>query len=290
MKRLVAASALALFVSMGATVAVAEVVPTAGQADPRVRVVDYNPYDVVKITGVFRSATQIIFGADEQIQHVALGDKEAWEIAAEGNVLFLKPTEAHPPTNLIVSTRRSGTTGLRNYNFELTARSGTIGQNAPNTFFQVRFRYPAQERAQRAAQDQAAAQAQIAEVADKVIGLELGLGVLDGPRNFAYSGEGATSLQPSEISDNGRFTLMRFPATQAIPAVFAVMPDGTESVVPFDVRGEFVVIHSTAQQFRLRRGREVLCIFNEAFNVYGTATGTGTASTAVERTTAPEGN
>lgn len=267
--------------------AVAEVVPTAGAADARVRFVDYDPDNVVSITGAFRTATQVIFGSNERILHVALGDTVAWEVAAQENVLFLKPTEPHAPTNLIVSTRRGDE--LRNYTFELTARQGVAGAASPNTFFQVRFRYPEDERAR----EQALRLSQAAEQADaietKIVDMELGLGVLEGPRNFAYTGQGSTAIQPSEISDNGRFTVLRFPANQALPSIFTVTPDGTESVVPFDVRGEFVVIHATAQEFRLRRGREVLRLFNEAYDPYGVSTGTNTVSRAVERTTAPEG-
>lgn len=287
MKRaLILAAALSAFTAISAP-AVAEIIPRAGPSDPRVRVVDYDPNDVVSITGTFRTATQVIFGANERILHVALGDTVAWEVAAQENVLFLKPTEPHQPTNLIVSTRKG--TELRNYTFELTARPGSIGASAPNTFFQVRFRYPEDERARAELERLSQAASQAAEIETKIVDLELGLGVLEGPRNFAYSGEGSSALQPSEISDNGRFTVMRFPANQALPSIFTVTPDGTESVVPFDVRGEFVVIHATVPQLRLRRGREVLCIFNEAYNPYGTSTGTNTVSRAVERTTAPEG-
>ena len=78
--------------------------------------------------------------------------------------------------------------------------------------------------------------------------------------------------------------MLRFPGQQAVPAVYAVTPDGTESLVSFDVRGEFVVIHQTAAQFRLRRGREVLCIFNQAYQPYGPVTGTGTSAPDVDRT------
>lgn len=284
-RALLIASAIAAMAAAASPV-MAEVVPLAANADARIRYVDYNPDDVVAITGVFRTATQIVFGASERIEHVALGDTVAWQVAAQENVLFLKPTDAHAPTNLIVSTRRG--TELRNYNFELTARPGAIGARTPNTFFQVRFRYPDDLRAQLAAQHNANLAAQAAAVETKIVNMELGLGVLEGARNFAYSGEGSSALQPSEISDNGRFTVMRFPANQSIPAIFTVTPDGTESVVPFDVRGEFVVVHATSEQFRLRRGNEVLCIFNDAFNPYGTSTGTNTVSSAVERVTAPE--
>src|SRR3546814_5181004 len=71
-------------------------------------------------------------------------------------------------------------------------------------------------------------------------------------------------MQPSEITDNGQFTALRFPNQRELPAFFAVNSDGGESIVSFDVRDEFVVIHGVFSQLRLRRGKEVLCVFNEA--------------------------
>ena len=46
----------------------------------------------------------------------------------------------------------------------------------------------------------------------------------------------------------------------------------------------FVVIHGVVGGLRLRHGDAVLCIFNEAFDPRGAATGTGTASPVVDRT------
>lgn len=63
-----------------------------------------------------------------------------------------------------------------------------------------------------------------------------------------------------------------------------VRPDGTETLVPFDVRDEFVVVHSVTAQLRLRRNREVLCIYNMAPTPFGIDHGTNTASPHVERT------
>ncbi|MBY0398306.1 MAG: TrbG/VirB9 family P-type conjugative transfer protein, partial [Thermoleophilia bacterium] len=89
---------------------------------------------------------------------------------------------------------------------------------------------------------------------------------------------------PSEVTDNGRFTVLRFPGAQPMPAVYVVNPDGTEALVPFDVRGEFLVVHRIAAQLRLRRGREVLCILNGAYQAAGAPTGTATAAPDVDRT------
>lgn len=250
----------------------------AWSQDPRVKEFNYSPGQVYRIVGVFRTATQVIFSPGEEIAHIALGDTVAWEVAAEDNILFVKPREKHKATNLIVTTKGGGET--RNYLFELSAREGAIGRNTPDTYFQVRFRYP-QDEAQRAIQ---ALGAQAAALERVMVDMQLSRAVVEGRRNWSYSAQGSGALQPTEISDNGQFTLMRFPANRELPTVYTVTPDGKESLIPFDVRKDFIVVHTVARQFRLKRGRERLCIFNDGFDAYGVDPGTNTASPAVERT------
>lgn len=252
--------------------------PKAGPSDPRIKVVDYDPWAVVKVTGVFRTATQILFGEEEAIKHVAVGDATGWDVAAEGNILFVKPKAPRSPTNLLVTTSRPG--GTRHYTFELATRAGSSARGTADTVFGLRFRYPQDEKAAALA----VVSAEAAGIARKVLELKLDRAVVEGRRNLAYAVQGSTALQPSEISDNGRFTVMRFPANQPVPTLYQVESGGTENLVPFDVRGEFVVVHVVARELRLRRGREVLCIYNEAFDPYGSRPGTGTAAEDVERT------
>ncbi|MDE0877294.1 MAG: P-type conjugative transfer protein VirB9 [Sphingomonas bacterium] len=267
---------------LAATPVMARETPHPGNADPRIKWVNYDPAQVYRIVGVFRSATQVVFAADEEIAHVALGDTISWEVAPVGNIIFIKPRERAGPTNLIVSTTKGGVT--RNYQFELIARTGAISVKTPDTFFQVRFHYPADEALQ-------AAQAALAQKAKALAVLEAGAvklaldhGVVEGPRNMMYQVQGASELQPSEISDNGQFTVLRFPNRREIPAIFVVQPDGSESLVPFDVRDDFVVVHQIATQLRLRRGKLVLCIYNQGDPTYGVDHKTDTASPDVDRT------
>lgn len=252
--------------------------PKAGPSDPRIKVVDYDPWAVVKVTGVFRTATQILLGPDEAILHVAVGDATGWDVAAEKNILFVKPKAARPPTNLIVTTSRGGET--RNYTFELSTRAGSSARTTSDTVFGLRFRYPQDEKAAAAS----ALTAQAAALERRIVELKLDRAVVEGRRNLNYSVQGATALQPSEVSDNGRFTVMRFPANQQVPAIYQVESSGTESLIPFDVRGEFVVVHAVVRQLRLRRGRDVLCIYNQAYQPYGVNPATGTAAPDVQRT------
>lgn len=246
--------------------------PAFAQESGRIRELTWTPGAVHTIDGAFRTATQIIFSPEETIRHAAIGDSVAWEIAAEGSVLFLKPRERHAPTNLLVVTDRAGET--RHYAFALSASGGA------DAAWQVRFRYPADDHA--AAEAALAHTTAVAEA--RLVGLELARGAVEGPRNLAWSAQGAPALQPSEISDNGRFTVLRFPGGQVIPAIFEA--DGaTERLVPYDVRGEFVVIHGVVRGLRLRRGASVLCLFNEAFDDRSTGSPTGTASPQVDRVT-----
>src|SRR3546814_5841791 len=73
--------------------------------------------------------------------------------------------------------------------------------------------------------------------------LALDAAAAQGPRNLDYVLAGSSDVAPSEVTDNGQFTVMRFPRNPPVPAIFTVLPDGSEAVVPYDVRGEFVVIH-----------------------------------------------
>jgi type IV secretion system protein VirB9 len=264
-----------------ATTAGATDIPRPGKTDARVRTIDYDPAQVVRVTGVYRTATQILFGEDEAILHVAVGDATAWDVAAEKNILFIKPKAAHGTTNLIVTTERAGG-ATRNYTFELQ----TEARPGAETLYVLRFRYPADVKAQTLAVLSDAERALQA----KLTSLQLDRGAVEGSRNLAYEVQGAPALQPSEVSDNGRFTILRFPAGQVIPAIYQVTPDGTESLVPFDVRGEFVVVHGIAGQFRLRRGHDVLCLYNTRLDPYGVNLGTHTASPEVDRTDKPGGD
>lgn len=276
----------AIAILFAASPALASETPQPTSQDGRIREAIYSDAQVYRIVGVFRSATQIVFSTGERIEHVALGDTVSWEVAPAENSLFIKPRELAGSTNLIVITRSNS--GSRTYTFELSARRGGIGPRTADTFFKVVFRYPREEAAAAQAAATQAAYAQALALQSGAIRSALDLAVLEGKRNLQYSVQGSSAIQPSEITDNGQFTALRFPNQRELPAFFAVNPDGSEAIVPFDVRDEFVVIHGVFAQLRLRRGGQVLCVFNEAPDFYGRDPKTGTASSIVERMSGPD--
>ena len=252
-------------------------IPHSASQDSRVRFVNYQPFNITRIVGSLRSSVQVEFAADEEIAHVALGNSVAWEVAPAGNILFLKPREKQPVTNIsVVTTRRDGST--RSYQMELTARDGTV-EVGQNTYFYLKFRYPADEANARRQQAAARARAAQAEEADDVLALH----ETYGPRNWRYSAQGSQSLEPQSVYDNGKITTFAFVGNQEMPAIYIENPDGSESLVSKSVDGNLVMVHAISSKFILRRGKDVLCVFNEAYSRVGINPDTNTTSPSVER-------
>ncbi|WP_433762838.1 P-type conjugative transfer protein VirB9 [Brucella anthropi] len=252
-------------------------IPHSASQDSRVRFVNYQPFNITRIVGSLRSSVQVEFAADEEIAHVALGNSVAWEVAPAGNILFLKPREKQPVTNIsVVTTRRDGST--RSYQMELTARDGTV-EVGQNTYFYLKFRYPADEANARRQQAAARARAAQAEEADDVLALHEAYG----PRNWRYSAQGSQSLEPQSVYDNGKITTFAFVGNQEMPAIYIENPDGSESLVSKSVDGNLVMVHAISSKFILRRGKDVLCVFNEAYSRVGINPHTNTTSPSVER-------
>lgn len=270
-------SILGLILAGAASAAFALEIPRGAAQDSRVRFVDYQPYNITRIVGSLRSSVQVEFAGDEEIAHVALGNSVAWEVAPAGNILFLKPREHQPVTNIsVVTTRRDGST--RSYQMELTVRDGTV-EVGQNTYFYVKYRYPADEAERRRQAAAARALATQAKEADNVLALHESYG----PRNWRYSAQGTQALEPQSVYDNGKITTFAFIGNQEMPAIYIENSDGSESLVPKSVDGNLVLVHAVSRKFILRRGGDVLCVFNEAYDRVGINPDTNTTSPSVER-------
>jgi type IV secretion system protein VirB9 len=252
-------------------------IPRSAQQDNRVRFVNYQPYNITRIVGTIRSSVQVEFAPDEEIAHVALGNTVAWEVAPAGNILFLKPRENQPVTNIsVVTTRRNGS--KRSYQMELVVRDGAVDAGQ-NTYFYVKYRYPADVAERRRLEEEARKRAAEAGYADQVLGIHEQYG----PRNWRYSAQGSAAIEPQAVYDNGKVTTFAFSGNQEMPAIYIENSDGTESLVPKTVHGDVVLVHAISRKFILRRGSDTLCIFNEAYSPVGVDPGTNTTSPSVER-------
>ena len=254
--------------------AIAESIPLKGAHDARMKTVTYNQDDVTKVVGYYGYSTDIELAPGESVVDIAIGDSLAWEIAPSSNHLFVKPREENAVTNMTVVTNK------RVYQFALDARRSTSA-NDRQMYFQVRFNYPGDKAAlAKAQQDQRIAEARARMVDSAFAKANL-------PINWNYYVRGERQIRPVEIYDDGRFTFMRFPGAQEIPAVFMINADGSESIVNGAMQGDQYVVQVVAKQLVLRKGQSVACLENRSFNRYGIATPSGTASPEVERVLQP---
>lgn len=242
----------------------AEVTPSNGVYDPRVKTVVYNANDVVSIIGHYGFSTNVEFAATETVQSIALGDSLAWEVAPRGNQLFVKPREDNATTNMTVITDQ------RSYHFWLDATKAKDKGRGEDMYFRVKFLYP--QEAVRAV-DAVAARRRVEAALEKAAPA----------RNWNYWACGDKVLLPSEAYDDGRFTYLRYPGAQEIPAAFVVNSDGAETLASGVMRGDQLVLQVVASKLILRRGRAVACLENRGFDPYGVDTPSGTTSPLVER-------
>ncbi len=250
MKKLILTAALALCI---ASPAMAGKSPRNGSADARVKNITYHDTDVFRITAHYGFSTVIEFDRSEDIETISLGDSQAWQTIkpSRSNLLFIKPLEENANTNMTVVTNK------RIYTFELTAQA-SASHKSSNLSFRIRFVYPEQTDMQLAA---------IAKSKNNGFDSKDFSPSAVAPEdwNFDYSYAGDKNFRPKRAFDDGVFTYFQFFKKGKIPAVFAVDPDGNESIVNYSMQGKYLVVESLGQQFTLRDGDITTCIFNNAY-------------------------
>jgi type IV secretion system protein VirB9 len=201
----------------------AQVKPKPGAGDPRIQTIDYVQDQVFQLSGAPGYSLTVELSPDEQVENVAVGDSGSWQVVANhrGDHLFVKAIQGGVSTNMTVVTN------VRLYNFELVPSSGG------DVAYTVRFRYPN------------AAGSAIAEDAASAFG------------QGRYRLGGDKALRPSEISDDGKHTSIRWPRDRSLPAVYAVGETGQETLVNGMMRDDVFVVDSVAQKLVFRIDKAV---------------------------------
>lgn len=208
--------------------------------DHRLQSVVYSPNEVYKFTGHYDYQSMIEFEDDEEINTVSMGNSVTWQVVPATNRLFLKPIQDDALTNMTVVTNK------RIYNFELHAREAE-GIDDPQLIFVMRFVY--------GRSSGLAVNNYFDSVPDPMLEPQ--------KYNFNYSITGVEEISPIRIFDDGEFTYFEFRDKNAdVPAFFMVHSDGSESIINFRTRGNYIVVERVASQFTLRNGRDIVCVFN----------------------------
>jgi type IV secretion system protein VirB9 len=244
----------------------AEIVPSRGATDSRVRVVAYDNDNVVVLRGFVGYQIHLQFAEGEQFINLGAGDTGGLDVGSEKNHLMIKPKVPKVATNLTIITTQ------RVYQFEYSAEARVPNPRVDDVLYSLRFIYPKEEAARAAAELQRVR-------AEAVMSRQ----VAERARNWNYWFCGNDSVRPTSAFDDGVHTRVKFGARSEFPALFVKNDDGSESLLNFNVENDEVVIHRVAREFVIRRGKLVGCIQNRSFDGGGTRLESGTVVPGVNR-------
>ena len=221
-------------------------------SDVRLRIVDYDEGQVVRLLGCVGFQTTISLASSEHVENVGIGDSAAWQVASNkrGNLVFVKPINAHAFSNMTVITDK------HSYNFELKSAPESDCARGRVTY-ELRFRYAADQPKGTVTNPSKPAPDPNAFLPPQE------------KRNNAYSFSGSPDLIPMRVFDDGISTFFKWSATASTPAVYALNADSSESIVNYASRGDYLVIEQVAPAYVLRRGNLKSTLYNDAYRVEG---------------------
>jgi type IV secretion system protein VirB9 len=257
--------------------ALAEITPERGAVDTRVRTIDYDPSNVVRVNTFYGVLTHVQFAVDEKMTDVAVGDTEAWQIIPRGRNLFIKPKAEKADTNVTVITDK------RTYHFAFVVEPRKLKDATawrdPNLVYSLKFRYPDEEATARAAKAKVEAEKHKADEVKTRLADAKAEGL-----NFDYWAAGSAEISPSAARDDGRFIYLTFSNNRAMPAVYEVDEQGNEALVNTNVEGNTIIVQRMARKLVLRKGDYAVCIVNKAFSLdAGLDNTSGTIAPTVQR-------
>ena len=232
--------------------------------DPRLQSLSYAADEIYPLHGHIGYQIDLEFDRDEHFVGLGSGDVEGIAFEAQDNHLFIKPKAVNVHTNLTVLTT------TRVYHFDYVVAPARSDSRAQDILYALRFEYPPPAAAPSSS---ASSPTDAAFAADA------------SRRNDDYWFCGEESLRPTAAWDDGVHTYLHFSSRAELPAVFVRNDDGSESLLNFSVEHDELVIHRTARQFIVRRGKLTGCIVNRSFQGSGQSLDSGTVSPDVNRAT-----
>lgn len=234
--------------------ALAERMGDASFLDSRVQTAFYTPDNVFRMQAVVGRSSMVQLPLNETVNGdsglIVTGDPAAWSIGVNkaGNIVAIKPTtDQEPNTNLIINTN------LHTYLLELK-----LVKQVSQMTYALRFIYP--------------------ELPKKAVVVHpKDPDPCPGPID-TFQIRGDKSIAPDEGWDNGTFTCFRFMTNAPRPAIYQVMPDGTETLATGRNEQNIMVVHGVSNLFRFRLNGLVLEARTQQrvgglYNYNGTTTG-----------------
>lgn len=213
--------------------------------EERIKIINYTPNTVFKFIGHYYYQSIIEFGLDETIETISMGSPSAWQLVPAGNRIFLKPVGDDATTNMTVITNK------RMYFFEMHAQDAEDITDS-NLSFIVKFVYPEDNNYNA-----------LAVISNDDVSPNLTVNPEKYNFHYTISGD-AFDIEPLQVFDDGEFTYFKFKDINAeLPAIFLVNEDRTEALINYRIAGGYLVVERVAPRYTLRRGKGVVCVYNE---------------------------
>jgi type IV secretion system protein VirB9 len=266
-------------------------VPKASSKDSRIKYVNYDVDNVIRIETARGASTLVILGVNERIVVPSVGssssckdNKSEWCISANvgDNFFIVKPYEAATFNNLELITDRR----VYSFDFVVTPINPSSPSDIPTARVQIRYPDDVKRLAEEINSKQQNLTTQLQRYAE-IHQPESENDVVK--RNMNYSmqiGDKSDSIVPSEAFDDGRFTYFKFPRNRDVPSIFIIGDDGFESRTSAmrKQNTDYMVIQAVAKRFILRsQGSLMVGIWNDSYDQQGLDTKSGTTIPNYER-------
>jgi len=225
----------------------AEIKPIPMPADARLVEFPYEPNDTFIVLARPRSITDIVLHQDEEILSLALGDTFQWQVKDTKGHLFVKPLRPN------ISTSVTLVTTARTYQFTL--------QSSPEDgawYQRVSFTYPqlmVLERERKVAA-QRIVDTEVQRLERQVVSHNVSIENL----NWDYRISGEAAFKPTQVFDDGRFTWIRMPKTQDMPAFFLETENGERELINTHLKGDYVVVQRLVDKVVLVLGKSEVSV------------------------------
>ncbi len=238
---LLTAAMIGLTLVLPSAPAVAEIKAIPMPADAKLVEFPYEPNDTFIVLSRPKSVTDIVLHPDEEVVGLALGDNYQWLVKETRGHIFVKPLRPN------LATSATLVTSARTYQFTL--------QSSPEDgvwYQRVSFVYPQLMVIERERQEgvQRMQDAETSRLEAQIASPRMSPENL----NFDYKIKGDATFRPTQVFDDGKFTWVKLPKTQDMPAFFMVGEDKAIELINTHIRGDYVVVQRLVDRLLLKLG------------------------------------
>jgi len=235
---------------------VAELVHSLGSlqsSDKRIQIIPYDETTVYTVTTRYSYQTNIVFGPNEEIETISVGDRSPWQIIPSANRIFIRPMQEDALTNMTVLTNK------HSYQFDLKSLAA---DKTEGNIYVAQFAYQDGKRKWRVTKPES-----INTMGANAPGPVAAVDNQPAQKNYHYTYTGSDALTPQQVYDDGKYTYIKYPGSlDPLPSVFSVDSRGQHTPVNFAVKEDTLRVNAVSGEIVLQNKDGEVQIYNEKLN------------------------